>query len=89
MLNVKKCKDEFKNGSNPVIMPLCYAMLCWAGRCVNLLADAYFIYTSDVMSCSFAFNGNSAFCSYVFNTTAKALQPQLTRAERKKASTLF
>lgn len=23
---VTECKDEFKNGSNPVIMPLCYAM---------------------------------------------------------------
>ncbi len=33
------------------------------------------------LSCSFAFNGNSAFCLCVFNTNAKALQPQLTRAE--------
>ena len=29
---VTKCKDEFKNSSNPDIMPLCYAMLCYAMR---------------------------------------------------------
>lgn len=32
------------------------------------------------LSCSFAFNGNSALCLCVFNTIAKSLQPQLTRA---------
>ena len=30
---VTKCKDEFKNSSNPDIMPLCYAMLCYAMLC--------------------------------------------------------
>ena len=29
---VTKCKVDFKIGSNPRTMPLCYAMLYWAGR---------------------------------------------------------
>ena len=28
---VTKCKVSFKIGSNPRTMPLCYAMLCYAG----------------------------------------------------------
>ena len=35
-----------------------------------------------ILSCSFALNGNSAFCKIVLSTFAKALQPLLTRASR-------
>ena len=37
--------------------------------------------TENPLLASLAFNGNSAFCLCVFNTTAKALQPQLACAK--------
>ena len=47
-LIVTKCKNEFKNAPNPVIMPLCYAMLCWAGLCVNLFGFNVFIKDREI-----------------------------------------
>ena len=48
ILIVTKCKNEFKNASNPVIMSLCYAMLCWAGLCVNLFGFNVFIKDREI-----------------------------------------
>ena len=48
--HVTKCKDEFKIGSNPVIMPFMvwYGMV-WRGR-GNLCDHKYFLYISDVIT---------------------------------------
>ncbi len=43
---VTKCKVSFKIGSNPRTMPLCYAMLCWAGRKVMQFFKLKFVYYS-------------------------------------------
>ena len=49
ILIVTKCKNEFKNASNPVIMSLCYAMLCWAGHCGKFLGRfVFYVYVGNM-----------------------------------------